>query len=188
MKKFILLTLIALSSSLNSTAQIEGHEIGVDGFVSASNVGGTYAFGLKHGMVFNENLVIGPSFRFQRTWQNNLGTKFGFNIIGGGAFMHYRFQNVVYGGIEFDMLRSPAIEGNKFTGFQWIPTFFVGGGFSREFDWVRLNAGIFYDIINHKYSPFRPHYTFKIANAQTGETVDWLPIIYRISFFFPLGR
>jgi hypothetical protein len=188
MKKFILLALIALSNSLHSSAQIEGHEIGVDGFVSASTVGGSYSFGLKYGMVMNENIVVGPSFRFQRNWSNNIGTKFGFNILGGGVFAHFRYQNAVYGGIEFEMLHSPVSYVFPNPGSNWVPTLFVGGGFSREFDWVRLNAGMYYDVINHANSPFRQSYFMKIKDATTGQVVRILPIIYRISFFFPIGR
>ena len=30
----------------------------------------------------------------------------------------------------------------------WVPTAFIGGGFSREFiDLIRINAGVFYDVI-----------------------------------------
>ncbi len=188
MKKIIFLFAMAFGLNFYSKAQIEGHEIGLDGFVSASTIGGTYAFGLKYGMVFNENLVVGPSFRFQRTWQNNLGTQFGFNIIGGGAFMHYRYQNVIFGGIEFDMLHSPVSYVVNNPGKNWVPTLFLGGGFSREFDWVRLNAGMFYDVINHQNSPFRQAYFMKVKDATTGQVVRILPIIYRISFFFPIGK
>jgi hypothetical protein len=188
MKNILFLIALITGTSFSSTAQIEGHEIGVDGFVSASTVGGTYALGLKYGMVLNENLVVGPSFRFQRTWSSNLGTKFGFNIIGGGAFAHYRYQNVIFGGIEFDLLHSPVDYTIVNPGKNWVPTLFLGGGFSREFDWVRLNAGMFYDVINHQNSPFRTHYFMKIKDATTGQVVRILPIIYRISFFFPIGR
>ena len=62
-KLFLLLSLCGtLNSSIAQT--IEGHEIGIDGFVNASTIGGTYAFGLKYGMVLNETLVVGPSDRW----------------------------------------------------------------------------------------------------------------------------
>lgn len=189
MKKLVLLLSLFGAMNTSMAQTIEGHEIGIDGFVNASTIGGTYAFGLKYGMVLNENLVVGPSVRFQRSWSNNIGTKFSYNIYGGGLFLHARYQNVIYGALEFEMLNSPISYTIVNPGKNWVPTFFIGGGFSREFnELVRLNLGLYYDLINHVNSPFRQHYTFKITDAQTGQTVKWIPIIYRISFFFPIGR
>ena len=52
---------------------------------------------------------------------------------------------------------------------------------------VRLNAAIFYDVINAKNSPFRSSYNFNVKN-EAGQIVRVLPIIYRVTFFFPLGQ
>jgi hypothetical protein len=187
MKKLLFLFFVGLIS--NSNAQgIEGSEIGVDASVSASTIGGTFGIGLKYGLNIGESLIVGPSARFQRSWSNNVGTKFGYNIYGGGVFLHARYQNVVYGGIEFEMLKSPinyvVVNPNR----NWVPTLFIGGGFSREYnEAIRINVGIYYDLINHVNSPFRQGYFMKIKDSQTGQVVKILPIIYRISFFFPLG-
>jgi len=187
MKKLLFLFFIGLVS--NSNAQgIEGSEIGVDASVSASTIGGTFGIGLKYGLNLGENFIVGPSARFQRSWSNNVGTKFGYNIYGGGVFAHARYQNVVFGGLEFEMLKSPINYVIANPTKNWVPTLFLCGGFSREYnEAVRINVGIYYDIINHVNSPFRQGYFMKIKDSQTGQVVRILPIIYRISFFFPLG-
>ena len=51
---------------------------------------------------------------------------------------------------------------------------------------VRLNAALFYDVINAENSPFRTSYFFKVKN-QAGQIVRTLPIIYRVTFFIPIG-
>ena len=69
----------------------------------------------------------------------------------------------------------------------WVATLFIGGGFSKLYNKVRINLGIFYDVINANNSPFRPNYAIKI-NDPEGNVQRILPIIYRINFFFPLGN
>jgi hypothetical protein len=70
----------------------------------------------------------------------------------------------------------------------WIPSLFICGGFSKEFNQiVRLNVGVYYDVINHVNSPFRQAYFVKVTN-QVGQVVKYIPMIYRISFYFPIGR
>jgi len=168
---------------------IEGYEIGIDLSISASTLGGTYGFGPKFGFRFNENLILGPSFRFQKTWSNNVGVKYSYNIVGGGMFLHGRYKNILFGGFEFEMLKSPinytTINPNK----NWIPTFFLCAGFSKEWEHiVRLNVGMYYDVIDNVNSPFRQGYFMKITDAATGQVTKFVPLIYRISFFFPLDR
>jgi len=45
----------------------------------------------------------------------------------------------------------------------------------------RLNLGIMYDVVNSLNSPLRTQYFMRNAQQQL------LPVIYRITFFFPLG-
>ncbi len=157
-------------------------ELGFDGYLGASNFGGSGGIGAKFGYKVNENFICGPSFRVQRTWSNNIGQKFGYTIYGGGLWAHARFGNYLFAGAEFEMLKSPLnyiFISNQRT---WVPTFFICGGFSKEFNKaVRVNAGVFYDIINNQNSPFRLSYFMRKANGTL------IPVIYRIGFFFPIN-
>jgi len=190
MQRILIVYILFCSFQHRSNAQeITGSEIGFDGFASVTNLGGSFGIGMKYGLNFGENIIAGPSFRFQRSWSNWFGNKFAYNITGGGLFLHARYQNIVYGAVEFEMLHSPisytVLNANK----RWVPTLFVGGGFSKEFnEMVRLNLDVYYDVINHENSPFRQGYFVKVKDAQTGQVVKYVPIIYRISFFFPLSR
>jgi len=165
-----------------------GSEIGVEIFAGASNLGGSIGGNLKYAAILNERWAVGPSFRYQRTWSNNFGQKIGFATYGGGVYAHYRIQNTLFLGGEFEMLRNPF---NfillNYTSRTWAPTLFLGGGFSREFNGkIRVNGGIFYDVINAENSPFRSSYSIQIKDEQ-GKVVRILPVIYRIAFFFPIG-
>ena len=110
------------------------------------------------------------------------------SVFGGGVFGHYRFQNVLFAGAEFEMLKSPYTKLGLLSSFQtWAPTLFVGGGFSREFnESFRINAGIMYDVINADNSPFRGSYNFTVKNEQ-GQVIRILPIIVRLAFFIPIS-
>jgi hypothetical protein len=155
-------------------------EVGVDGYFGASNFGGSGGLGIKYGKIMNNNIIIGPSVRFQRTWSNNLGQKFGYTIFGGGVWAHARFGNYLFAGAEFELLKSPLNYIYITPTRKWVPTLFVGGGFSKEFNHaVRINAGIFYDAINNVNSPFRFSYSMHKSNGVI------IPVIYRIGFFFP---
>ena len=50
MKKYLVLAFLSLNISVFSqTKTIEGYELGIDGFVSASNNGGAFGLGPKFG-------------------------------------------------------------------------------------------------------------------------------------------
>ena len=188
MKK-VLLVFFFVPFIMLSQVAYNGSEIGVEIFAGASNLGGSIGGDLKYAAIVNENWAIGPSFRYQRTWSNNLGQKMGFSVYGGGVFAHYRIKNTLFLGGEFELLKSPYnfIVFNYSTK-QWAPTLFLGGGFSRDFNQkIRVNGGIFYDLINAENSPFRSSYSVRLKN-EMGQVVRILPIIYRITFFFPLGK
>ena len=187
--RFILFLCITsfFSLSFHSQVSYDGSEIGLEIVAGGSNLGGSVGGDLKYAVVLNENFAVGPSFRLQRTWSNNLGQKFGFSVYGAGVFAHYRLKNVVFAGIEFEALHCPINYVNVNSSKSWLSTLFIGGGFSRDFNHkIRINAGVFYDVINAQNSPFRRSYNFVIKDVN-GQIVDRLPIIYRISFFFPLG-
>jgi len=184
---------IILFTSVSSLAQnfeIDGTEIGFDLAFNASTNGGNAGIGLKYGINFGENLIAGPSVRYERTWNQNIitGNSGGFNVYGGGVFGHYRLQNVLFLGAEFEMLKSPYTKIGQLTYLPtWAPTLFLGGGFSREFnESFRINAGIMYDVINADNSPFKRSYNFTIKNEQ-GIVTKILPIIFRLAFFIPLS-
>ena len=186
--KQLYLFLLFLPLVTRAQVAFNGSELGLEIFAGASNLGGSVGGDLKYAAILNESWAVGPSFRYQRTWSNNLGQKMGFSVYGGGVFAHYRIKNTLFLGGEFEMLRSPYnfIVFNYSTK-KWAPTLFLGGGFSRDFNHkIRINGGIFYDIINAENSPFRSSYTFKVKN-ELGQVVRILPMIYRITFFFPLG-
>jgi hypothetical protein len=187
MKRIILLLIVL---PLLSYAQVayNGSELGVELYAGASTLGGSVGGDLKYAAILNENWAVGPSFRLQRTWSNNLGQKMGFSIYGGGVYAHYRIKNTLFVGGEYELLKSPYnFIFFNYSSKQWASTLFLGGGFSRDFNHkIRVNGGIFYDVINAENSPFRSSYSVRIKN-EMGQVVRILPMIYRITFFFPLG-
>lgn len=187
MKRFIFLLFWLPYLSYTQVA-FNGSELGLELYAGASNLGGSVGGDLKYAAILNENWAVGPSFRLQRTWSNNFGQKMGFSVYGGGVYAHYRIKNTLFVGGEYELLKSPFnfILFN-YSAKQWASTLFLGGGFSRDFNHkIRVNGGIFYDIINAENSPFRSSYSVRIKN-EMGQVVRILPMIYRITFFFPLG-
>lgn len=184
--RIIICICLALSTfSSYSQTKVDGTELGIDGFFGASSFGGSFGVGVKYGFVFRQNLIVGPSIRYQRYWTNNYNTstKFGYNTYGLGGFFHARFGNALFLGAELEFMKSPFNPyGGISNGSKIAPALFVGGGFSREFnESVRINAGVFYDVIDSPMSPFRQGYFMKRANG------SFIPLIYRIAFFFPLS-
>ncbi len=168
-------------------------EIGIDGYFSIGNQGGNFSAGLKLGALQKKDdakVIIGPSFRLMRVWSKNLalGTEnTGYNIIGLGAFMHARFYDALYLGTEIEMLKSPLNYVIVTNERKWIPTLFLGGGYSKSFEEkFRLNVGIFYDIINDLNSPYRPSYVAR-KTGPNGEPGALIPVLYRVQLFIPLG-
>jgi hypothetical protein len=198
--RHVLIFILGLTLTLNTAHsqnfefdqdfRFSGNEIGFDLAFSASTNGGNAGLGLKYGFNFGEYLIAGPSIRYERLWVKNQLTmqSGGYNMFGGGAFVHGRFFNALFLGAEFEMLRSPyQTAGFISQNTTWAPTLFLGGGFSMEFnEAVRLNAGVMYDVINAENSPFRSSY-FMQKKTALGEPAGYLPIIYRIAFFIPLS-
>jgi hypothetical protein len=183
--------LIALLFAGKSIAQLQymGSELGLEPYIGFSNLGGAVGGELKYAARLSENLLVGPSLRVQRNWSNNLGMQSNMTTWGGGVFAHYRYQELIFGGVEFQYLKSPFSFVNPLQVVKpWSPTLMVGGGFYLKLsDKVRLNAALFYDVINADNSPFRSSYTFKVKN-EFGQVVRILPIIYRLTFFIPLDE
>lgn len=179
MKKLIAAICI-FCSSFNASAQIEGMEIGVDGSFWASSWGGNANIGLKYGFQLNETFVIGPSVRYQYLWNSHpqLAQKGSASVFGGGAYIHARFLEWLYLGVEFEYLQSPYqyyVEGKK---RGWVPVLFIAGGFSKQLnDRFRLNLGLNYDVINSQYTPFANQYMITRKNGSR------IPLIYRVALF-----
>jgi len=189
MNKIITIVVFCLSFNLEAQTTFDGQEIGAEVYVGFSNLGGAFGVELKHASILNKNFAVGPSLRLQRTWSNNFGQQASINIWGPGVFAHARYADMVFAGAEFQILRSPY----NFVTFnaepkKWAPVMLLGGGFCFKLGkHIRLNAAIFYDVINAKNSPFRSSYNFSVKN-EAGQVVRILPIIYRVTFFFPLGQ
>ncbi len=180
----------ALQFTTAKAQMLEGTEIGVDGFLSASTLGGAFGMGTKFGFKTSENFIFGPSLRFNRGWAtpsfNTIG--FSYTNFGAGFFAHGRYGNVLFGGLEAEIMGNKNIYVDPNAFFKkYVPTVFVCGGFSKEFNQlVRVNVGLYYDLINSLNSPYRNAYLVAIKDPNTGAIVRRLPMIYRISFFFPL--
>ncbi len=185
----VILSLIVSSFSIGQG--IQAWEVGLDGFFGASTLGGSFGLGPKLGLVLNDNLVLGPSFRYQKTWSKIAATnqQFSANNYGGGIFLHARYNNILYGGFEAEVFKNNGFIDTSATFKKVVPTFFICAGFSKEFnEKFRLNVGIYYDVINSKNSPFRNGYVMTIKNAQTGQIQKYIPMIYRISIFVPIKK
>ena len=181
--------LIFVPQLLSAQLQYQGSELGLEPYFGFSNVGGALGGELKYAARLSENLLVGPSFRVQRIWSNNLGIQNSMTTWGGGVFAHMRYQEKIFGGVEFQYLKSPFSFANPLEVVKpWSPTLMLGGGFYLKLgDKLRLNAALFYDVINAPNSPFRSSYSFQIKN-EFGQVVRILPIIYRLTFFIPLDQ
>lgn len=157
-------------------------ELGLDAVFSVSTFSGIAGVGLKYGFEVKKNLVVGPSVRFQRTWSKPVftGAAYGFSVYGGGGFVHYRLLNYFFIGTEIEVLSSPFNVIIPAQGRTWVATALTGGGFSRAFENFRLNAGVYYDIVNSPNSPYRYGYFIKNSAGIVQ------PIMYRLAIFFPI--
>lgn len=200
MKRILLLLFVSILSFEGKT-QVEGTELGIDltfSYSSSLYNTGTVGLGAKYGFLLSEEVIVGPSLRYHRTWTNNpfntTANTTGFNIFGGGGFIHYRFANYLFLGSEIEVLKSPYTN-NGFlsnTSSKWVPTFLLGGGFSGMIgDSFRLNAGVMYDVLDipnttdpSNPNPNSPLQPYVARNKKTGAVI---PIIYRIAFFIPLS-
>lgn len=188
MKKVLfILTLFIASFSIS---QWENDEIAIGFGLGKSNLGGNFSANLKYNLPkVDSTHAYGPMFRWQRGWSNNVGIdqQSSFNIWGPGAFYHYRFADVLFAGIEFEYLSTPFSYTLLSPTSNWVPILNLGAGYSQSFDFVRVNLGFFYDIIDNDNSPMRPQYFIKQKN-EAGDVTRILPVIYKLQFFFPLGN
>ena len=165
----------------NVSEDFSTKELGIDLNLSASTLGGTGGVGLKLGFLPEQYLVVGPSIRYQHSWSSLNGVKTGFSVYGGGAFAHLRAYKYLFAGLEIEMLSSPIQNGYLSTQRSWVPVVLVGGGFSGALGpYVRLNAGVMIDVVDHQNSPLRQGYFLRNKQGVL------LPVLYRVAFFFSL--
>ena len=196
--KLVLLVVTIFLSAQFSYGQMYGKEIGIEVTgASGSNLGGVLGGVLKFSFVsetVGENfLAFGPSVRYQYFWSNNsyTGIQANGSILGFGGYLHYRFFNWFYVGTEAEYIQNPF---NQFS--NWTPVGFVGGGIHKDFGFVHLNAGLMYDVIDGLRDPFSQvssplanNYFIRKQNPSNQTQVGgYIPVIARITFFFPLAR
>src|SRR5690554_502453 len=195
MRYLFFITLLFLFTGFGH-AQSFHSEIGVEiQAASFSNQGGTFGGGLKYTIVEEETIAFGPSLRYQYFFSQNtyLGTSGSSFTMGGGGFFHYRFLEWFFLGTEIELLKNPFnyIYPDK----KWTLTAFIGGGVSKDLGPVRLNIGILYDLVdglNDPYysnpSPLSRDYFLRINNPNNPNAGKYIPLIYRVAFFFSLNR
>jgi hypothetical protein len=198
MKKRVLFSLLISTMFLpmHMLGQNKTYEVGVElQAASFSNLGGSIGGAAKFAIVEDETVAFGPSFRYQYFYVNNnfTGVSANGSTVGGGGFLHYRFLDWFYAGTEIEVLQNPFVTINPDK--RWTVTGFLGGGISRQWGKVRLNLGILYDVVDalkdpltSNPSPLRNDYFIRVQNPVNAQTQGaYLPIIYRVTFFFPLG-
>lgn len=195
--KYSIVFFILLFVASNTLFSQKDYEIGLEiTAASGSNLGGSVGGSLKFAIVEDEALAYGPSIRYQYLWSNNTFTGLNANasLFGGGGFLHYRFMEWFFVGSEIEVLSNPfpVINPEK----KWSLTAFFGGGVHKDFDWVKLNVGLLFDAadairdpLTSNPSPLRTSYFIQRRNPNPGSGPNgaYLPIIYRIAFFFPIG-
>jgi hypothetical protein len=201
-KSIIILGLSIISQTINAQYR---PEVGVElAAASLSSLGGTVGGALRFGLgenygEHNEGVAFGAIIRYQHLWNTNNFTGMGTSgsMYGAGAYYHYRFMEWFFIGAEMEYIRNPFVfpqnQGQKIR--RWTLAAFLGAGASKDFDWVRINLGVQYDIADAlrdpqllRPSPFRNQYFIRLSNpAQPGAGGQYLPIIYRLTFFFPIG-
>lgn len=168
---------------------------------SFSTHGGTVGGALKFAFVNYEELAFGPTLRFQYIWSKShtTGTQGSRFTWGAGGFFHYRFMGWFYLGAELEYLKNPYVGYNQYEK-RWVLTSLLGGGVSRDFGPVHLNAGILYDIAEplrgeftelppgYNSSPLRTSYFMKINDPKKPGMGYYIPLLYRITLFIPLNK
>jgi hypothetical protein len=196
--KFIFFFLTTFLSCQFSFGQMYGKEIGVEiTGARGSNLGGVIGGVLKFSFVSEtagENYIaFGPSVRYQYFWSNNsfTGIQANGSMLGFGGYFQYRFFDWFYVGTEVEIIQNPF---NQFS--NWTPVGFIGGGIHKDFGFVHLNAGLMYDVVDALRDPLSQvssplannYFIRKQSPTNAQQSAGYIPIIARITFFFPLGR
>lgn len=170
--------------SLLGFSQKGTKEIGLDVNFWQSSMGGSLNISPRFDYEVTDSLVVGASFRYINYWSNYYGVSGRMNIFGFGLYSHYRFAKWLYAGGDFELYFPPynySSTPSNPKGRTTAPAFLLNAGFSHQFgSMFRLNAGVYYDVINHVNSPLRMSYMTKTAKGKL------LPLFYRITFLFEI--
>lgn len=200
MKYNKLLILFSCLFSMTLYGQVDQPEIGVEiGATSVGTLGGSVGGAIRAGFTEDneEALAYGIMIRYHHFWNKNnfTGMSGSGSLFGGGAYLHYRFFEWFFVGAELEYVRHPFVVPQPgVTPRRWALAGFLGGGVHKDFDWIKMNLGVQYDVVDAlrdplRPSPFRNQYFIRLSNpAQPNAGGKYLPIIYRLTFFFPIGR
>ena len=188
---------VFFSSTFSQFRPEIGVELNAAGF---SNLGGSIGGAVRGGLAeytYDEATAYGVILRYQRIWTNNsfTGQSGSGDMFGLGAYWHYRFMEWFFIGAELELVRNTLILSQTIGQSQgrWQLAGFLCAGASKDFDWVRVNLGLQYDVVDAirdetKQGPFRNEYFLRLTNpTQPGAGGRYLPLIYRLTFFFPIG-
>lgn len=196
-KAVLFLTVLFLSLQF-SFSQIYDKEIGVEitgasGSNQSGLIGGVLKFSFVSDLEEDNYLAFGPAVRYQYFWTNNIetGIKGNGSMLGFGGYCHFRFLEWFYAGTELEVIQNPFSPVSN-----WTPVGFLGGGIHKDFDFVHLNAGLMYDVVDglrdplsQVSSPLANNYFIRKQNPTNPQQAGgYIPIIARVTFFFPLGR
>jgi hypothetical protein len=196
--KLFVFALIIINFSL--LAQVDQPEIGVEiGATNFGTNGGSVGGAIRGGLAEDaeEGMTYGVMVRYHHFWNNNnfTGLSGSGSLYGGGVYWHYRLMEWFFLGAELEYIRHPFAvpQSPNVTPRRWAAAGFIGAGVHKDFNWIKLNVGVQYDVIDAlrdplRPSPFRNQYFIRLSNpTQPGAGGQYLPIIYRLTFFFPLG-
>ena len=195
-----ILFVFALIINFSFLAQVDQPEIGVEiGATNFGTNGGSVGGAIRGGLAEDaeEGMTYGVMIRYHHFWNNNnfTGLSGSGSLYGGGVYWHYRLMEWFFLGAELEYIRHPFAvpQSPSVTPRRWAAAGFIGAGVHKDFNWVKLNIGVQYDVIDAlrdplRPSPFRNQYFIRLSNpTQPGAGGQYLPIIYRLTFFFPLG-
>lgn len=193
--------LLFLSSFISIIAfgQTSHQEIGVEiDYGGASNLGGNFGVAAKYSFVEDNALAYGPMIRYNFFWSNNIqtGVESNRSFWGGGVFLQYRFFEWLFLGTEVEVNQTFRRVVNPDSKFSLAG--FIGGGIHHDFGWVQLNGGIMFDVVDAIRDPltsnpsnFSLSYRVQKQNPNTPNQPGgggYIPIVSRITFFFPINR
>lgn len=129
---------------------------------------------------FNPGITLRYSYNYARF---NTGQVFSNHTYGTGAFMHFRFFDKLFAGVEYEALNVNQFNSIFAADRVWAHVLFLGVGYSQRLGNIGfINFMLQYDVINDPNSPFRTSYF--IGNPVTGQVI---PLRYQIGFTFKIG-
>ncbi len=138
------------------------------GYINASF--GTYtSVGVEPMIAFKvtPKFSVGVKFRYDYIRDNRYGSTYNTSNYGGSIFTRYRLFKPLYVHLEYATYNYDLYYGYGESERQWIPYFFVGGGYSKMIGkrtW--LNAQVLFDVLQDENSPYRtwePFYSLGVG-------------------------